>query len=110
MPFFERTNRMYKAFFALSSLFLLMTIFAFTLSHFQDIARYGILDHFMSAMWTVIFFVLTIFFLVLGVVLKKIAQDAEDDLSSLTRQVRELREALEGQKSASRMNMYVDNH
>lgn len=99
MPFLERTNRMYKVFFALSSLSLIVTFFAFTLSHFQDIARYGIIDHFMSAMWTVIFFVLTIFFLILGIVLKKIAQDAEDDLSSLTRQVRELREAIEGQKS-----------
>ncbi|GMK41309.1 hypothetical protein PCCS19_43650 [Paenibacillus sp. CCS19] len=102
MPFFERTNRMYKVFFTLSCLFLLITIIAYSL------IRPDILNHLIRAIWTGIFFTMTIFFLVLGIVLKKIAEDAEDDLTSLTRQVSELREEIEKGKLVQRNKQYSD--
>lgn len=90
---------MYIVFNVLCSASALLTILAFSLSDFDAIIRYNIFDHILWAFWTVIFFMLSIFFFVLGRVLKKVAQDAEDDLASLTRQVKELQEVVEGPKS-----------
>lgn len=100
MPYFERTNRMYKVFFTLSSAFLFITIIAYSL------VRPDIMNHLIRAIWTGIFFILTIFFFVLGIVLKKVAQDADDDVSSLTRQVSELREVIEKERAVQRINRY----
>lgn len=109
MPYLERTNRMYKLFFVLSCLSLLMTVIAYSLSNLQEIIRYNIFnsDHFIWAFWTVIFFILSIFFLVLGIVLKKVAQDAEDDMSSMARQIKELRDVIEGNVSVNKKS-YLD--
>ncbi|PWV94516.1 hypothetical protein DFQ01_13081 [Paenibacillus cellulosilyticus] len=109
MPYFERSNRMYKVFFTLSSLSLLITVIAYSLSDLQEIIQYNIVNsnHFLWTLWTVVFFVLSIFFLILGIVLRKVAQDAEDDMSSMARQIKELREALEG-GSAARKKSYSD--
>lgn len=89
MPYFERTSKLSKVFIWLFGFFLFLTVAAFRISDFHELIYYNFTNNILGTICTVVFFMFSIFSLILGITLRKIAEDAEVELTSLAKQIRE---------------------
>jgi hypothetical protein len=89
MPYFEKTNKLSKVFIGLFGFFLMLTVAAFLISDFHELIYYNFTNNILGTICTIVFFMLSIFSLILGITLRYIAEDAENELASLAKQIRE---------------------
>ncbi|OAB33104.1 hypothetical protein PMSM_16265 [Paenibacillus macquariensis subsp. macquariensis] len=83
MPYFERVKKLSVWLILISILFFLLTIIFYNTSNFKELIYYDIYDKPLEKLLTLVSFLITIFSLVLGIALRIVAIDAQEDLSVL---------------------------
>ncbi|WP_062107348.1 hypothetical protein [Bacillus niameyensis] len=89
MPYFERTKRLSNIFFALSAIFLIVTVVIFFNGDvYWAFFHYGDID-LMTIIFTVSL-ITTLFILALGISLRSIALDAREEIQFIKKQITKL--------------------
>lgn len=86
MPYFERVRKLSVWLIVISILFFLLTIIFYNTSNFKELIYYDINDKPLEKLLTLVSLLIAIFSLVLGIVLRIVAIDAQEDLSVLEKQ------------------------
>ncbi|OAB35102.1 hypothetical protein PMSD_13335 [Paenibacillus macquariensis subsp. defensor] len=83
MPYFERVKKLSVGLIVISILFFLLTIIFYNTSNFKELIYYDINDKPLEKLLTLVSLLIAIFSLVLGIALRIVAIDAQEDLSVL---------------------------
>lgn len=79
----EKTNRMANWFIAVGVLFALITFFTFINSGFYELMQYNFANDVRGSLLTVLFFIISLFFILLAFVMKYIVREVNDELTML---------------------------
>jgi magnesium-transporting ATPase (P-type) len=83
MPYFERVKKLSVWLIVISILFFLLTVIFYNTSNFKELIYYDINDKPLEKLLTLVSLLIAIFSLVLGIALRIVAIDAQEDLSVL---------------------------
>jgi hypothetical protein len=89
MPYFERINKISNIFIVTSVLFFILTIILFSDSKFSEILKFNYTNDLRGTIFAVIFFIASILSLFLGIILKYIAIDANEEIKLLEERVKD---------------------
>jgi magnesium-transporting ATPase (P-type) len=83
MPYFERVKKLSVWLIVISILFFLLTVIFYNTSNFKELIYYDINDKPLEKLLTLVSLLIAIFSLVLGIALRIVSIDAQEDLSVL---------------------------
>ncbi|CAM3534390.1 hypothetical protein [Marinicrinis lubricantis] len=90
MIYFEKLNRLANWCFAATGLLFVMTIIFFATSQFSEIMEYNFTNDMRGSFFTVVFFVLSVFCLFLGIVLKCLVNEANGEMQLIEARLSQL--------------------
>jgi len=87
MLYFERTNKISNLCFVIFALFFIMMLIFFISSNFSEIIKYNYTNDIRGTIYTVICLFISIVSLFLGIILKVITRDANEEMKLLEKRL-----------------------
>ncbi|MEF2247130.1 MULTISPECIES: hypothetical protein [unclassified Paenibacillus] len=84
----EKTNRLANWFIAIGVLFALFTFFSFLNGGFFEVMQYNFVNDLRGTLFTVLFFIISFFSIVIAIVLKCIVKEVNDELTMLAERIK----------------------
>ncbi len=88
MPYFERAKKLSIWLILIGVVFFFLGIIFFSTSNFNELIDYDIKDKLLGKLITIFSFLVSIFLILLGIILKIIAKDAREDLLVIENRIR----------------------
>ncbi|CAM4480439.1 hypothetical protein U9M73_12955 [Paenibacillus phoenicis] len=88
MPYFERAKKPSIWLILVGVVFFFLGIIFFSTSNFNELIDYDIKDKLLGKLITIFSFLVSIFLILLGIILKIIAKDAREDLLVIENRIR----------------------
>ncbi|EES72914.1 hypothetical protein POTG_02321 [Paenibacillus sp. oral taxon 786 str. D14] len=88
MPYFERAKKLSIWLILVGVVFFFLGIIFFSTSNFNELIDYDIKDKLLGKLITIFSFLVSIFLILLGIILKIIAKDAREDLLVIENRIR----------------------
>lgn len=90
MPYFEKTKKLSDILFGMWGIFLLLSIIGFFRCMYYEILFYNLTNDIRGSIFTVVCFVLSLFFLIMTIALSCIIEDVKKELTYISEQVRDM--------------------
>lgn len=87
MLYFERTNKMANLCFVCFALFFILMVILFMSSHFSEIIKYNFTNDLRGAIYTAICFMISMVSLILGIILKVITREVNEEMKLLEKRL-----------------------
>lgn len=87
MLYFERTNKISNFCFVCFALFFILMVILFMSSHFSEIIKYNFTNDLRGSIYTVICFMISMISLILGIILKVITREVNEEMKLLEKRL-----------------------